>query len=182
LTSGTGVTPLDMRNTCHSRLFVSIGILDFCTYSLHSDIRRVCSCFGLIPRGAFPCNASSLPCWLMPYRISGLISLCDWKTWPYDISSPSINKPSSGPSFFHPIDSSGSGCPTCGRTGNRPCVRSAPNRHRVAEKTVSRLLATAQSEWQAGPSRHPQGSPSAHPGHVAVESNGGITSHCRRAP
>ena len=33
-----------------------------------------------------------------------------------------------------------------------PGVCSAPHRHRLAEKTLSRLLATVESEWQAGPS------------------------------
>ena len=34
---------------CPSRLFVSIGMLDFCPSHLHSDIRLFCSFLGLIP-------------------------------------------------------------------------------------------------------------------------------------
>ena len=57
---------------------------------------------------------------------SGPTNLCDWKTWPCGISWPSINKPSSVPSSGHRIDSSGSGCPVCGRTGNRPWHSCSP--------------------------------------------------------
>src|SRR6266540_3488206 len=41
--------------TCHSRLFVSIEMLDFCTSHLHSGIRPFCSFPSLIPcmRGFF---------------------------------------------------------------------------------------------------------------------------------
>ena len=56
-------------------------------------------------------------------------------------------------------------------------VRAAAHRDRVAEETVSGLLATTQPERHAWPAGHCQRSPRPHPGHVALQSPVGIASY-----
>ena len=63
----------------------------------------------------------------------------------------------------------------------RCSVCPAPHCDRLAEAAMPKLLATAQSERQAGTTGHrARGSP-ADPRSVAVESNVGLASHCRGA-
>ena len=67
------------------------------------------------------------------------------------------------------IDSSGSGSPACGRAGIRLMgVRAASHRPCLAEEVLPRLLATPESEWHAGASRHIRNKVRGpHSGHVA---------------
>ena len=50
------------------------------------------------------------------------------------------------------------------------------------KKRFQRLLATLESERQAGPAHHLQGSSCAHPGYVALQPHVGFSSHCGRTP
>src|SRR5215831_10886564 len=62
-----------------------------------------------------------------------------------------------------------------------PGIRATPDSDRLAEEAIPQLLATAQSERQAGPAGHRARGLQADPRYVAIKSDLGLASHCRGA-